>query len=81
MTKYDNIKSMQDLDSAMANVRKRLALQEMMIRSDAESVRNSFTPRNVLFSGLGAATKLISFDKLLILGLGLMRRRLLRRKR
>lgn len=81
MRRYGNVNSLNDLERARAGVAKRLKLQEAKLRMDTESLKKSFTGGSLLMSGIRTASRLVSPDKLALLALAMLKKKLFRKGR
>lgn len=79
--RYGNVNSLHDLERARAGVAKRLKLQEAKLRLDTESLKKSFTGGNLLMSGMRTASRFISVDKLALLGIAILKKKLFKKTR
>ena len=80
MKGFGKISSLTELEKAQAKIKRRLDLQEELIRAEAVSVKKAFTPSRAVRTGFSAVSRLIPFDRLAVLGFSLLGKRLLRRK-
>ncbi len=74
--KYSEIKTMGELESARKETRERIARRELYVRESFLEVKESFTPSNLLFSGLRNLSAFLPVEKMLLLAVRTLKRRL-----
>ena len=74
--RYSEIKTMDELESAQKDVRDRLARREFLMRESLLNVKETFTPSNLLLSGLRGLSAFLPVERLLLAAVRLFKRRL-----
>ncbi len=74
--RYSEIKTMDELESAQKDVRDRLARREFLMRESLLNVKETFTPSNLLLSGLRGLSAFLPVEKLLLAAVRIFKRRL-----
>ena len=74
--RYSEIKTMDALESAQKDVRERLVRREFLMRESLSDVKDAFTPSNMLFSSLRGLSAFVPVEKLLLLAIGIFKRKL-----
>ena len=74
--RYSEIKTMDELESAQNDVRERLRRRELAVRESLLDVKEAFTPSNMFFSGLRNISAFLPVEKLLLVAVRLLKRRL-----
>lgn len=67
---------MDELESAQRNVRERLNRRKLAMRESLLDVKEAFTPSNMFFSGLRNISAFLPVEKLLLVAVRLLKRRL-----
>lgn len=67
---------MDELESAQRNVRERLNRRKLAMRESLLDVREAFTPSNMLFSGLRGLSAFLPVEKLLLVAIRIIKRRI-----
>ncbi|MGN0195833.1 MAG: hypothetical protein ACI4AE_05185 [Candidatus Cryptobacteroides sp.] len=80
MKGFGKISSLAELEQAQAKIKRRLELQEQLIRAEAVSVKEAFTPSRAVRTGLSAVSRLIPFDRLAVIAFSSLGKRLMHRK-
>ena len=76
--KYSDIKTMDELDSAQKAVKARLVNKGEEVRSSFYDMRESYSPSNMLVSGLKSVSAYIPVDQLLLTTVRRLKRRILK---
>ena len=76
--KYRDIKTMDQLEEAEKLVKERIASQEGAVKSSFADLKESYTPSNMLLSGLRSISSYIPIDQLLLSTVRLFKRKLLK---
>ena len=74
--RYSEIKTMDELESAQRNVRERLNRRKLAMRESLLDAREAFTPSNMLFSGLRGLSAFLPVEKLLLVAIRIIKRRI-----
>ena len=74
--RYSEIKTMDELESAQKDVRDRLARREFLMRESLLNVKETFTPSNLLLSGLRGLSAFLPVEKLLLAAIRIFKRKL-----
>lgn len=74
--RYSEIKTMDELESALKDVRERLERRRFLLLESLSDVKEAFTPSNLLFSGLRGLSAFVPVEKLLLLAVRMFKRRL-----
>lgn len=73
--KYSEIKTMEDLERAQRSVRAGLDAKKEAVRCSVMGVRESYSPSNIMMSGLRAVSSVIPVDRLLLLAVEAVRKK------
>ena len=76
--KYSEIKTMGELEAARRDARERIDRKELAVRGSLLDVKESFTPSNLFFSGLRNLSAFIPVEKMLLVAVKVLKRRLFR---
>lgn len=76
--RYSEIKTMDELESARNDVRERLSRRELAVRESLLDVKESFTPSNLLLSGLRNLSAFLPVEKMLLVAVRALKRKLFR---
>lgn len=74
--RYSEIKTMDELEAAQKDVRERLGRREYLLRESLADVREAFTPSSLLLNGLRSLSAFLPVEKVLLLAVRLVKRRL-----
>lgn len=74
--KYSEIKTMGELDAARRDARERIERKELAVRDSLLDVKESFTPSNLFFSGLRNLSAFLPVEKMLLVAVKVLKRRL-----
>ena len=72
--RYSEIKTMDELESAQKDVRERLDRREFLMRESLSDVKETFTPTNMLFSGLRGLSAFIPVERMLLVAIRIFKR-------
>lgn len=67
---------MDELESAQRNVRERLNRRKLAMRESLSDVKEAFTPSNLLLSGLRGLSAFLPVEKLLLVAIRIIKRRI-----
>lgn len=67
---------MDELEAAQKDVRERLGRREYLLRESLADVREAFTPSSLLLNGLRSLSAFLPVEKVLLLAVRLVKRRL-----
>ncbi|MCQ2162750.1 MAG: hypothetical protein MJY86_05680 [Bacteroidales bacterium] len=73
--KYSEIKTMEDLERAQRSVRAGLDAKKEAVRCSVMGVRESYSPSNIMMSGLRAVSSVIPVDRILLVAVEAIRKR------
>jgi len=76
--KYSEIKTMDQLEEAQKQVKRRVNKKEVAVKDSFYGVRESYSPGNMLLSGLKSVSSYIPIDQLLLSTVRLLKRRFLK---
>jgi len=76
--KYSEIKTMDQLEEAQKQVKRRINSKEVAVKDSFYGVRESYTPSNILLSGLKSVSAYVPIDQLLLSTVRLIKRRILK---
>ena len=76
--KYSEIKTLDELEKAQRQVKAKLGRKGDAVRSSFYDMKESYTPSNMLLSGLKTVSSYIPFDQLLLSGVRGIKRKLLK---
>lgn len=76
--KYRDIKTMDQLEEVQKRVQERIASQEGAVKSSFADLKESYTPSNMLLSGLRSISSYIPIDQLLLSTVRIFKRKLLK---
>lgn len=65
---------MDELESAQKDVRERLDRREFLMRESLSDVKETFTPTNMLFSGLRGLSAFIPVERMLLVAIRIFKR-------
>lgn len=74
--RYSEIKTKDELESAQKDVRERLRRRELAVRESLLDVKEAFTPSNLLLSGLRGLSAFLPVEKLLLVAIRIIKRRI-----
>lgn len=74
--KYSEIKTMGELEAAHRDARERIESKELAVRGSLLDVKESFTPSNLFFSSLRNLSAFIPVEKMLLVAVKVLKRRL-----
>lgn len=74
--RYSEIKTMDELELAQRNVRERLNRRKLAMRESLSDVKEAFTPSNLLLSGLRGLSAFLPVEKLLLVAIRIIKRRI-----
>ena len=67
---------MDELESAQKDVRERLVRRKFLLKDSLLNVKESFTPTNLLYSGLRGLSAFVPVEKLLLAAVRIFKRNL-----
>ncbi|MBQ0143811.1 MAG: hypothetical protein KBS78_01350 [Bacteroidales bacterium] len=73
--KYSEIKTMEDLERAQRSVRAGLDAKKEAVRCSVMGVRESYSPSNIMMSGLRAVSSVIPVDRILLVAVEAIRKK------
>lgn len=73
--KYSEIKTMEDLERAQRSVRAGLDAKKEAVRCSVMGVRESYSPSNIMMSGLRAVSSVIPVDRILLVAVEAVRKK------
>ena len=76
--KYNEIKTMEQLEKAQKQVKKKLGSKGDEVRASFYDMKESYTPSHLMISGLKSFSSYIPVDQLLLTTVRRLRRRLLK---
>ncbi len=76
--KYRDIKTMDQLEEAQKQVKRRISDQEGAVKHSFADVKESYSPGNMLLSGLKSVSSYIPIDQLLLSTVRVFKRKLLK---
>ena len=76
--KYSEIKTMEQLEKAQKQVKKRLGTKGDEVRASFYDMKESYTPSHMMLTGLKSFSSYIPIDQLLLTTVRRLRRRLLK---
>lgn len=74
--KYSEIKTLGELETARRDARERIGRKELAVRESFLDVKESYTPSNLIFSGLRNLSTFIPVEKMLLVAVKVLKRRL-----
>lgn len=74
--KYSEIKTMEELEKAQKNIRKRIDRKGDAVRESLYEVKDSFTPVNLVATGLKSVSSVVPFDRMLLTVVSALKQRL-----
>lgn len=74
--KYSEIKTLGELETARRDARERIGRKELAVRESFLDVKESYTPSNLFFSGLRNLSGFIPVEKMLLVAVKVLKRRL-----
>lgn len=74
--KYCEIKTMDELEKAQKNIHKRIGRKGDAVRESLFEVKDSFTPVNLVATGLKSVSTVVPFDRMLLSVVSFLKRRL-----
>ena len=74
--KYSEIKTMEELEKAQKNIRKRIDRKGDAVRESLYEVKDSFTPVNLVATGLKSVSSVVPFDMMLLTVVSALKQRL-----
>ena len=74
--KYSEIKTLGELETARRDTRERIGRKELAVRESFLDVKESYTPSNLIFSGLRNLSTFIPVEKMLLVAVKVLKRRL-----
>lgn len=74
--KYSEIKTLGELEAARRDARERIGRKELAVRESFLAVKESYTPSNLIFSGLRNLSTFIPVEKMLLVAVKVLKRRL-----
>lgn len=76
--KYSDIKTMDQLEKAQKQVKSRLESKSVKVKESFYDMRESYSPGNMLMSGLKSVSAYIPVDQLLLTTVRRLKRRILK---
>lgn len=76
--KYSEIKTMEELEKAQKSLRKRIDRKGDAVRGSLYEVKDSFTPVNLVATGLKSVSSVVPFDRMLLTVVSSLKQRLLK---
>ena len=76
--KYSDIKTMDQLEKAQKQVKSRLESKSVEVKESFYDMRESYSPGNMLMSGLKSVSSYIPVDQLLLTTVRRLKRRILK---
>lgn len=76
--KYSEIKTMEELEKAQKSLRKRIDRKGDSVRGSLYEVKDSFTPVNLVATGLKSVSSVVPFDRMLLTVVSSLKQRLLK---
>ena len=73
--KYSEIKTLGELETARRDARERIGRKELAVRESFLDVKASYTPSNLIFSGLRNLSTFIPVEKMLLVAVKVLKRR------
>ena len=73
--KYSEIKTLGELETARRDARERIGRKELAVRESFLDVKESYTPSNLIFSGLRNLSTFIPVEKMLLVAVKVLKRR------
>ena len=74
--KYSEIKTMEELAKAQESIRKRIGRKGEAVRDSLFEVKDSFTPVNLVATGLKSVSTVVPFDRMLLSVVSFLKRSL-----
>lgn len=74
--KYSEIKTMGELEAARRDTKERIGRKELAVREVFLDVKESYTPSNLIFSGLRNLSTFLPVEKMLLLAVRVLKRRI-----
>lgn len=74
--KYSEIKTLGELETARRDARERIGRKELAVRESFLDVKEAYTPSNLIFSGLRNLSTFIPVEKMLLVVVKVLKRRL-----
>lgn len=74
--KYSEIKTLGELEAARRESRERIERKKLAVRESLLDVKESYTPTNMIFSGLRNLSAFLPVEQMLLVAVRVLKRRL-----